>query len=103
MIINVDTIKEGGVFGNTYPCVVINHPNPPQKYFTDLIIINGNTVNFYFFGFSEANDKTNKANQRRGSLTGMIMNSLPGSNEIALRTEMAWHQSVIEVFKACTE
>ena len=48
--ISVDTVKEGGLFGRSYPCVVINHPNPPQEYFTDVYIINGNTVNFYFFG-----------------------------------------------------
>lgn len=46
--ITTSTVKEGGLFGSTYPCVVINHPNPPQQYFTDVYIINGNTVNFYF-------------------------------------------------------
>ena len=44
--ITTSTVKEGGLFGSTYPCVVINHPNPPQQYFTDVYIINGNTVNF---------------------------------------------------------
>ena len=34
--ITTSTVKEGGLFGSTYPCVVINHPNPPQQYFTDV-------------------------------------------------------------------
>lgn len=65
--ITTSTVKEGGLFGHTYPCVVIDHPNPPQQYFTDVYIINGNTVNFYFFGESKANTATNKANARKNS------------------------------------
>lgn len=38
--IKVDVVKEGGIFGKSYPCVIIRHPNPPQQYFTDVYIIN---------------------------------------------------------------
>lgn len=34
--ITTDTVKEGGLFGKSYSCVVIDHPNPPQRYFTDV-------------------------------------------------------------------
>ncbi len=98
--ITVDTVKEGGLFGSTYSCVVINHPNPPQQYFTDVYIINGNTVNFYFFGESKANTATNKANARKNTLTGMIMNSISGSNEMAYQQEMFWHKQVYDIFES---
>ena len=98
--ITTSTVKEGGLFGSTYPCVVINHPNPPQQYFTDVYIINGNTVNFYFFGESKANTATNKANARKNTLTGMIMNSIAGSNEMAYQQEMFWHRQIYEIFES---
>lgn len=98
--INTDTVKEGGLFGNTLPCVVINHPNPPQQYFTDVYIINGNTVNFYFFGESKANTTANKADARKGTLTGMILNSISGSMEMAYQQEMFWHRQVYGIFES---
>ena len=30
MQLSIDTVKEGGLLGKKYPCVVIKHPNPPQ-------------------------------------------------------------------------
>lgn len=98
--ISTDTVKEGGLFGSTYPCVVINHPNPPQQYFTDVYIINGNTVNFYFFGESKANTATNKANERKNTITGMILNSISGSSEMALQQELYWHQQIYGIFES---
>jgi len=100
MDVSIDSVKEGGLFGSSYPCVVIKHPNPPQQYFTDVYVINGNTVNFLFFGYSEANYKTNKANARKNSLTGMILNSISGSQEMAYQQEMLWHKQVYDVFES---
>lgn len=100
MNVRVDSAKEGGLLGSTYPCVVITHPNPPQQYFTDVIVINGNFVNFFFFGNSKANYQTNRANERKNTLSGMILNSISGSNEMAYQQEQLWHHSVIEVFEA---
>ena len=97
--ITTDTIKEGGMFGASYPCVVINHPNPPQQYFTDIYIINGNSVNFYFFGESKANTATNKANARKNKLSGMILNSISGSKEMAYQQEMVWHNQIKSIFE----
>ena len=101
MTVRKDTVKEGGLFGKSYDCVVINHPNPPQQYFTDVIVVNGNLVNFYFFGNSKANYQTNKANARKNTLTGAILNSISGSNEMAYQQEMFWHKQVLDVFQAC--
>lgn len=98
--ITTDTVKEGGLFGSSYPCVVIKHPNPPQQYFTDVYIINENVVNFYFFGESKANTATNKANARKNTLSGMILNSISGSNEMALQQEMFWHRQIYEIFES---
>lgn len=102
MNVSVDRAKDGGLMGKTYPCVVITHPNPPQQYFTDVIVINGNVVNFLFFGNSKANYQTNKANARKNTLSGMLMNSISGSNEMALQQEMQWHNSIVEVFNSLT-
>lgn len=101
MNIRIDTMKEGGLFGNAYPCVVITHPNPPQQYFTHVIVINGNVVNFFFFGNSKANYATNKANARKDKLSGMILNAFSGSSEMAYQQEMLWHSNVHKVFEAC--
>lgn len=98
--ITTDTVKEGGLFGKSYPCVIFGHPNPPQKYFYDVYIINGNTVNFYFFGESKANTEINKANARKNSLTGMIMNSISGSHEMEYQQEMFWHGQIYEAFES---
>ena len=86
MQLSIDTVKEGGLLGKKYPCVVIKHPNPPQEYFTNVIVINGSTVNFFFFGNSKANYVTNRAKQREGTILGGILNAVSGSDE------MAWQQ-----------
>ena len=98
--ISTDTVKEGGLFGKTYPCVVIKHPNPPQQYFDDVYIVNGNTVNFMFFGNSAANYQTNKANARANTIMGSIMNAVSGSSEMAYQQEMFWHKQVLEAFES---
>lgn len=98
--ISVDTVKEGGLFGMSYPCVVIKHPNPPQEYFTDVYIINGNTVNFYFFGNSKANYVTNRAESRKGTLSGSLMNLFSGADKMGLQQEMLWHNQVYNVFES---
>ncbi|MDO4169423.1 MAG: hypothetical protein Q4D45_05915 [Lachnospiraceae bacterium] len=100
MNVGIDTVKEGGLFGKTYPCVVITHPNPPQQYFTDVLIINGASINFYFFGNSKANYATNKANQRKGTITGSILNAISGTDEMAYQQEMLWHRQVIDTFES---
>lgn len=98
--ITTDTAKDGGLFGKTYPCVVINHPKPPQQYFTDVYIINGNIVNFYFFGESKANTATNKANARKDTFTGSILNAFAGSKEMDCQQEMFWHKQVYNIFES---
>lgn len=101
--ISIDTVKEGGLFGKSYPCVVIDHPYPPQRYFTDVYIINRNIVNFYYFGESKANTATNKANDRKNTLSGMILNSISGSKEMEYQQEMMWHNQIYDVFEAVIE
>ena len=70
--ITTSTVKEGGLFGST----------------------------FLFFGESKANTATNKANARKNTLTGMIMNSIAGSNEMAYQQEMFWHRQIYEIFES---
>ena len=103
MQLSIDTVKEGGLLGKKYPCVVIKHPNPPQEYFTNVIVINGSTVNFFFFGNSKANYVTNRAKHREGTILGGILNAVSGSDEMAWQQEKVWHEQVYEVFMACTQ
>lgn len=97
-VIKQDTIREGGLFGHTYPCVVIEHPNPPQKYFTDVYVINKDIINFYYFGESKANTSNNKAKARGNTLTGKILNSISGSNTLAWQQELNWHEEILDIF-----
>ena len=79
------------------------HLDPPQEYFTNVIVINGSTVNFFFFGNSKANYVTNRAKQREGTILGGILNAVSGSDEMAWQQEKVWHEQVYEVFMACTQ
>lgn len=101
MKVRIDSVKEGGLFGSRYSCVVITHPNPPQQYFDHVIVINGNTVNFFFFGNSKANYATNRANERKNKLSGVLLNAISGSSEMAYQQEMVWHRDVHDVFQSC--
>lgn len=97
-VIKQDTIREGGLFDHTYPCVVIEQPNPPQKYFTDVHVINKNIINFYYFGESKVNTANNKAKARSNTLAGKILNSISGSNTLAWQQELNWHEEILDIF-----
>ncbi len=97
-----DTVKSGGLFGTTYSCVMVAHPDPPQEYFRQMIIINGDTLSFKFWGNSKANYNRNyKAElNKRGSLTAMIRGAFINDDEMALQTEQTWHASIIDLVKS---
>lgn len=98
--ITTDFVKEGGIFGKSYPCIVIKHPNPPQQYFTDIYIINNNIINFYFFGNSKASRAISLANATKNTFTGALFSSFSGSKEMKLQAEMAWHKQVYGLFES---
>ena len=102
-VIKQDTIREGGLFGHTYPCVVIEHPNPPQKYFTDVYVINKDIINFYYFGESKANTSNNKAKARGNTLTGKILNAISGSYTLAWQQVLNWHEEILDIFISLTK
>lgn len=102
-IIKADVIKEGGLLGHTYPCVVIEHPNPPRRYFTDVYVFLKDIVNFYYFGESKANTATNRANIRSNTLTGKILNSISGSSELEWQEELNWHEQIYGIFDSFIE
>ena len=97
---SIDTVKDGGLFGRTYPCIVITHPNPPQRYFTDIYLLNDNVVNFYFFGESKANTSRNIAEAEKGTLKGFVRSAFASSNEMPYQQEMFWHRQIFELFKS---
>lgn len=95
--VRVDTIRSGGMmFGSTCPCVVVSHPNPPQRYFDQLLILNGNVVSFKYWGESKANTNHNKKEEYRGSWKGLFVND----DQMALQTEMVWHAEMKEIYES---
>ena len=96
--ISEDSIKSGGFFGSTYPCVLISHPNPPQSYFDHVIIINGDTVSFKYYGFSKATFNHNKkeALKQEGKL---LKSALVNDDIMSLETEFNWHRDVTSLIK----
>ena len=103
--ISDDTIHDGGLFtGKDYPCIVLRHPNPPQEYFYQVWVINGNTINFYYFGRSKANYKVNTYNEKKqGGIFDQIAASVMGSAEMELQVEQEWHKKVFELFDGAVE
>lgn len=103
--ISDDTIHDGGLFtGKDYPCVILKHPNPPQEYFYQVWMINGNFLNFYYFGRSKANYKVNTYNQKsNGGFFDRISASISGSAEIELQVEQLWHHKVLDLINCILE
>lgn len=50
---HMDVAKSGGLFGTKLPMLVINHPNPPSRYYAIGVIVNGNVVSFPLLGESK--------------------------------------------------
>lgn len=99
--VTTDQVKSGGLFGSFYPCVLISHPNPPQSYFQHMIIINGNIINFQFWGMSKANYNSNMKEMHRneGLLTGLVKSAFYQHGEMALQTEMLWHNQINNIYE----
>lgn len=96
-VVRVDTIRSGGILmGSTCPCIVVSHPNPPQRYFDQLIIMNDHIVSFKFWGESKANTNHNKKAEARGSLKSLFIND----DELALETEHAWHMELVDIYES---
>ena len=96
-VVRVDTIRSGGMLmGSTCPCIVVSHPNPPQRYFDQLIIMNDHVVSFKFWGESKANTNHNKKEMARGSLKSLFIND----DELALETEHAWHMELVDIYES---
>ena len=98
--IRTDVVKEGGLFGKSYPCVIIHHPNPPQQYFTDVYIINNNTVNFYFLEIQKLILLLIKQMPEKTTIGGALINSIAGSKEMEYQAEMFWHKQVYDLFES---
>ena len=95
----VEKIKSGGLFGSVYPCITIEHPTPPKSYFEHVIIINGDTVFFKYYGLSQETFNRNKKKslEREGKL---IQSALVRYDPMALNTEYSWHEDVTDVIEA---
>lgn len=103
--ISNDTIHSGGFLtGDDYPCIVLKHPDPPQEYFYQVWVINGNMMNFYFFGRSKANYKVNTYNAKKnGGLFDQLSAAISGSAEMELQVEHCWHRDVYELLEKVIE
>lgn len=94
---NVQTIRSGNfLFGSDYPCVIVSHPNPPQPYFSHMIVINGSVISFHYWGRSKANENRNKKEALKGTFRGMFVSD----DSLALQTEDAWHSEMQEIYES---
>lgn len=100
--VSVDEISTGGLFGKTMPCIIISHPNPPISYFDQMIIMNGDILNFQFWGFSKANYNNNMKEMDRnsGKLSGLIKSAVRSDMSMELQTEQMWHSQIISIYEA---
>ena len=100
--VSVDEASTGGLFGKTMPCVMVSHPNPPQQYFSHLIIINGDIINFQCWGMSKANYNNNMKEMDRnsGKISGLIKSALRSDMRMELQTEQLWHQQILSIYEA---
>lgn len=99
--VTVSEATTGGLFGSTFPCVVIEHPNPPQQYFDHWVIINGDVINFQYGGMSTATYNMNLKEERRnsGKLTGMLMGAMMSDSSMELQTEHVWHNQIKGIYQ----
>lgn len=59
VVTKADVIKEGGLFNSkTYPCVLVS--NPTQRYYHQMIVMDGDTLRFYLGGVSGADWENEK-------------------------------------------
>lgn len=103
--VHTDIVSEGGLFGKEYPCVVISHPNPPDSYFDQVIAICGESLYFYFFGYSKATTQANKRKMRKDSnnLLDNLVGAMMSDNTVALDTEDIWHSEVCQIYDELCE
>lgn len=99
--VSIDEISTGGLFGQTMPCIIISHPNPPMQYFQHMIIMNGNIFNFQFWGMSKANYNNNmkEAERNSGKLSGLVKSTLRSDMSMELQTEQVWHNQVMSIYE----
>ena len=100
--VSVDEASTGGLFGKTMPCVMVSHPNPPQQYFSHLTIINGDIINFQYWGMSKANynNNMNEMDRNSGKISGLIKSALRSDMRMELQTEQLWHQQILSIYDA---
>lgn len=98
--VNINEIKSGGLFGKTYNCLFICHPNPPQQYYDHVYIVDNDTITFKYYGSSKAMYNSNRKEQLRnaGTISGMIKSAFINDDEMAFQQEANWHDDVIRAF-----
>lgn len=99
---SISSVTEGGIFNKTtYPALLINHPNPPQEYCSQLYILAKNTVIFRFIGRSKAfKEKYESESVARGESSALIglKYLFKQPSPVAMELELTWHRQVISVF-----
>ena len=83
------------------PCIIISHPNPPIAYFDHMIIMNGDILNFQFWGFSKANYNNNmkEMDRKSGKLSGLIKSAVRSDMSMELQTEQVWHMQIVSIYE----
>ena len=88
----------GGLFGPTYPCVIVSHPNPPCSYFKQWLIFDGDTVSFKYGGLSKGHKLEAVKNNLRysGHLTGLLASAVVSDGAMERQQENLWHTELLE-------
>lgn len=80
--VTVDTVRSGGLlFGTRLPIIVITHPNPPSRFFSIGVVVNGNMISFPLLGESKQNTAANQGRRY---------------DEFKLQQEVSWQASVTD-------
>ena len=96
-----DTASTGGLFGKSYPCMIVKHPKPPQSYFEHWVVKNGSILNFYYGGMSKANYNNNmkEHHSNSGKLSGMLRGAMMKDMSMELQTEQMWHKQIMDIYQ----
>lgn len=94
-VFSEDQVKSGGLFAPKYPLLIIQHPNPPTRFFYIGITVNQNIVSFPLLGESKQNTAMNKkkALEAEGKF---IAAALTKPDEFILQQEYAWQREIMD-------
>lgn len=98
-----ERIKSGGLFKSTEEeCLILTNTSHPNDYFKYCITLSKQgkmaTVNMRYYGSSKLTGDMNRAEERGGKLSGMLMNAIVGVDKAAMQAEYEYYDMLEELF-----